>query len=297
MQYPMNKQPHILFFIPVHRRPAITRLCFDGLERLRQRIGDHARTEVLIVGDEEEHRTEAKARGYKWCEAENNPVGAKFNTGMQHALTLPWTHVWQLNSDNLLSNDIWEAFEHLFMSDCPLFGIEWLYFYDSNTGRMKQHRYFTGCGIRVIRREAIESAGWCRYAKAKMSMAGGWINIPGGETGYFPKVKTQGKLFQELSAKDVFQLWPPNISNGLDNTSRNQIMWVLGLNTIRFPAPDKWPMPLVVDIKSETNIWSFEDFDDPELTPEQVAEAIRPFPELEKIRGARQPIHQSTARQ
>ncbi len=203
---------------------------------------------------------------------------------MEYALTNhSFDYVWQLNSDNVLSTDIWGAFAHYFEQGADFFGIEKLFIYEAATGRMKQYRYFDGCGIRAIRRDVIERAGWCVYARAKQRMRSMYVSITGGETGYFPEVKVNGRLFEQLSARRLFILWPDTAQRGLDNMSRNKMYWINGINTIKAPPPDRWPNELVVDIKSETNIWKYDDLSGDELTHAQKVKALRSFPEVEHL--------------
>jgi len=275
----------VLFFIPAWERRDITRICYEGLKRVIADAPPKIECEAFIVASNDADEKLADEFDFTVYRHENHPLGAKFNAGMKEALKKEWDYVWQLNSDDVLSTDIWKAFLPFFQRKTDFWGVERLYFYDMPTGRMKTYRYFDGCGIRVIKRALVEKAGWCKRGRAKQSMIGAWAHVGAGESGYYPAGKVENsKLFDELSARRKFMLWPDEAGKGLDNWSRNRIFWANGLSTLRFPPADKWGEPLVVDIKSGANIWQYNDCPDgKELNDAQKAKALRKFPELEKV--------------
>lgn len=272
-----------LFFIPAWQRREITEICYRSLQRVIATSPPEIGCEVLTVVSDKKDERLARKYDFHTFSTPNEPLGKKFNAGMEYALNeYEFDYVFQLNSDDVLSTDIWRAFLPYFQKKRPFFGLETLYFYDLPTGRMKRYHYFDGCGIRVISRTAIEKAGWCKYGRAKQSMSAVWVRIGSGETGYFPEGKVNGRLIEELNPKRVFHLWPPEAAKGLDSWSRNRIFWTNGINTLRFPPEDEWPEPLVVDIKSDANIWQYDDCPDgKDMEPGAKAKALRKFPELE----------------
>lgn len=272
----------ILFFIPVWQRLQITEVCYKGLKRIIEHVGERAQCDVLIVQSEDEHEELAKRYGFKSTHVNNHPLGDKFNKGMIAALKLKWDYVVQLNSDDLLSNDLIDLFIGLMNEGHKFASIEKLYIYDTKTHEAQEFHYtLNGCGIRMISREAIELAGWQQYCEVKQSRQGTYIRHRAGENKYLPAVMANKTFINPLSARIVFRLWEPGINKGLDNNSRNTIFAVIG-------EPVGWirgvnSKPMVIDLKSDINIWKYDQLQGRELTRSEVATLPKEFPELRDI--------------
>lgn len=273
---------NILFFIPVWKRLHITATCYKGLQRVIDYAGHRANISVLIVCSEEEHQALAKRHGFNTFYVDNFPVGSKFNRGMEHALTLGWDYLFQINSDTLISNKLFDIFLSAMNADEGFVSIEDLVIYNTLTGEAKTYRYTTnGCGIRAIRRDWIENVGYMLYCRVKKTRSGAWIAYRAGENRYLPVPLTNKPFVDALSEKRVFRLWPPDANKRLDNSSRDTFFSVYG-------EPALWiktsVQPLVVDMKSETNIWSYEDLGDGVvLSDEEKAGLKNYFPEIEEV--------------
>ncbi len=276
--------PKILFFIPVWQRLEVTRLCYEGLQRFRRYAKDmHGwETSVMIVSSEVEHIDLARRYGFNEEMIPNKPVGNKFNTGLQKALSYSdWDYLFQLNSDDLLANELSDLFAPLFATQCPFFGINKLYFYDLPTGRMKYYEYLDGCGIRVISRAVIESVGWSYLCSNKQNAVGRYIERKGDEQ-YIPVNKIKPDRHQRIGSEPSFIMWQPDINHGLDNNSMRRIYrWRQDVFPMRIPIQGK---PYVVDIKSEVNIWAYDALKELpceyELNDKQKQEELKRFPEL-----------------
>lgn len=260
----MNTKPNILFFIPVWQRREITRVCYEGLERFRKHLLKQHGIDSLvwIVSSDAEDTSLAKEFRYYYCETDNKPLGAKFNKGLYAALQsdIPFDYIWQLNSDDLLSNKLADLFTPLFERGEKFFGINKLYAYDAPTGRMRHYEYLDGCGIRVIHRSVIETVGYCYHVENKQSAIGVNFSEIKGERQYIPVPRYKEARHQRLDSLIYFKFWQDSLNKGLDNNSMNRVY--------RF-MPDVFPMriprqesPMVVDIKSEENIWTYDSLKD-----------------------------------
>lgn len=179
---------------------------------------------VVIVSSTDDDTALANEYGWEVFEHENKPLGRKFNAGLEHALeSFSFDYLMQINSDNILSTDFWEPFKQYFAPNVMqyFFGVDQVYFYDSDTRGMRNFRYAGGCGIRFIRRDIVERAGY---------------NDDGD-----------------------FDLWTDEIDGGLDNDSSNRILKRTRIMQ-HFARHKTVKRPVVVDVKSEINIHSFSEF-------------------------------------
>lgn len=236
----------ILTFIPVWKRPEITKLCYESLKRTILKAPKGFQFVVLIVASNDEDAELAHEYGFEVFRCENLPLGRKFNRGLEYGLDLGnWDYLMQINSDNVLSTDFWSIFEGHFKAKQYFFGVDRVYFYDSHTKQMREFQYGIGCGIRFIRRDIVEKAG-----------------------------------FVEHGDNEVFQLWDEERNAGLDNNSSRNIM--VRTNKMQYMArTDKVKRPVVVDIKSDENIHPFSEFRLAKtLTVAHREQVMRRFPEL-----------------
>ena len=239
----------ILTFIPAWKRRHITRLCFDGLKRVQAAAPKALTFHTLITVSNDEDEALAHKYGFDTCRTDNKPVGRKFNTGMLHALeNYTFDYAMQLNSDDILSTDFWKLFEIPLTNTMHFFGVDRVYFYDSETGDIREFLYSLGCGIRFIRRDVIEESGF---------------------------------------VDDCFELWPDEANAGLDMKSEDNInqRGNYGQFLIRNKAVQR---PVVVDIKSAINIHPFNEFKHAKrLSDAHRADVLRRFPELKELEYAK----------
>lgn len=237
----------ILTYIPVWQRRSITELCYKSLKRSILSAPKELSFVVLIVASDEQDADLARKYGFDVLMCENLPLGRKFNTGLEHALsTWNWDYLFQLNSDDLLSTDFWPIFTDFFTRKLYFFGVNKVYFYDSETKDMREFHYGAGCGIRFIRRDIVEKAGFVTKNNA-----------------------------------EVFELWTDYLNGGLDNDSSNTILSRAG-KMQHFAMSS--PRPVVVDVKSAVNIHSFQEFRNAQrLSESHRKQVMRRFPELREL--------------
>lgn len=239
----------ILTYIPVWKRPEITRLCYESLQRTYSIAPDWLKFQTVIVASNKEDAALAQEYGFDVFMFDNKPVGRKFNRGLEYALEAHnWDYLFQLNSDDILSVDFWTLLTPYIERKMFFFGVDRVYFYDSVTKDMREFNYSMGCGIRFIRRDIVERAG-----------------------------------FIEKNEEEVFELWPNNINAGLDNASSAHVL--SRANKMQYMCrTERMNRPVVVDIKSETNIHPFSEFKMARrLSESHRRQVMRRFPELKKL--------------
>lgn len=235
----------ILIYIPVWKRPEITKLCYESLKRTVLKAPEGFSFVVVIVASNKEDANLANEYGFDVFQTPNTPLGRKFNKGLEYALEqYNWDYLMQINSDNVLSIDFWKLFEQYFEHKQFFFGVDRVLFYDSITKDMRDFQYGTGCGIRFIRRDIVELSGF---------------------------------------VNDQFQLWTDGISSGLDNDSSRNIMQRSGKMQYMVRHKDV-RMPVVTDIKSDENIHPFTEFRMVKrLDTAYRQRVMRRFPELKEF--------------
>lgn len=238
----------ILIFIPVYKRPEITRMCYTGLKRIIKAAPKKFDIQVLTITSNDEDKRLAHEFFFNTFDVENLPLGNKFNKGMSAALRIfDFDYVMQMNSDDLLSTDYWRKVTPYLDNRIAYFGVDHLYFFDSETKCAKYFKYALGCGIRFIRRDVIEIAGF--------------------------------------GDGNEFKLWDPSINIGLDNNSDLAIAERTNVAQI-FMRKGAHERPIVVDVKSELNLHSFKEFAiAPELTTMEYDYLFKRFPELHMVSG------------
>lgn len=236
----------ILTYIPVWKRQGITRLCYDSLIRTYENAPENLSFQTVIVASNESDAKLAEEYGFDVTYQDNLPLGKKFNKGLEHALIdHDWDYLFQLNSDDVLSIDFWKIINPYIEKKMFFFGVDCVYFYNSETKDMREFQYSMGCGIRFIRRDIVEQAG-----------------------------------FIEKGNEMVFELWDNHINAGLDLNSGDSIM--KRANKMQYMVRDKSvTRPVVVDIKSKTNIHPFSEFRSAKrLTEAHRRQVMKRFPEL-----------------
>jgi hypothetical protein len=132
----------ILIYIPVWKRREITELCYKSLKRTILNAPKDFSFVVLIVASNDDDAELAAKHGFEVFRCENMPLGRKFNQGLEYGLSIGnWDYLMQLNSDDVLSTDFWGVFADHFAQRQFFFGIDRVYFYDSDTRDMREFQY------------------------------------------------------------------------------------------------------------------------------------------------------------
>ena len=240
--------PKILILIPIWKRPEITEICFEGLSRLRSHRDN---LEVLVVISEDEEISRCKRYDIPYTFFKNQPLGAKKNHGLKIALEQDWDYLIELNSDDVIKNELLDIYDTL--SD-DYIALRNFCFFDSNSLELRQIESKTAFGIaRRYSREAVET---CKVTKVNVKMscisASGAL-IKGKQKDVKPYIaKNLEKVGYAEIINEGVRLWNDEASAGMDNFSNAR------LNDFGFKCKQVFTdEPLAVDIKSDVNIWKF----------------------------------------
>jgi len=240
--------PKILIIIPVWKRPEITEICFSGLDRLRAHRDN---IEVLAVISENDYESRCKKHGIAYTFFENQPLGAKKNHGLKIALKQDWDYLMELNSDDVIKNELLDIYDT--MTDDYL-ALRNFCFMDSNTLELRQIESKTAYGIgRRYSRRAVEACKVKKVRVKKTCIAGGIALNEGMEKDIKPYIADDLERvgYAEIIGEGI-KLWNDEASACMDNFSN------IRLNDNGFKCNQVFTdEPLAVDIKSDVNIWKF----------------------------------------
>jgi len=240
--------PKILILIPVWKRPLITEICFQGLDRLREHRDN---VDVLVVISEVEYESRCKRHDIPYTFFDNQPLGAKKNHGLKIALEQDWDYLVELNSDDVIKNDLLDIYDTY--SDDYL-AIRNFCFMDSDTLELRQYESKTAFGIgRRYSRRAVESCKVTKVKVKKSCISGSGALIAGTEKDIKPYIaKDLERVGYVEIINEGVRLWNDEASAGMDNFSD------IRLNENGFKCRQIFTdEPLAVDIKSDVNIWKF----------------------------------------
>ena len=232
-----------------------------GLKRLLSEVdGD-----VLAVYSENEKKL-CKRYGFNSVWSKNFPIGRKHNNGLKKALDYEWDFLVNLGSDDLINPRIFDVY-----GNHPAQGLLKVHLYDTRTGEagIFRNNYPLGPG-RMIRRDVVEDLGVMWKIQLKASMCGPNVNMG---KGFHTVAKKFAKRFIETGTATFCEeirteprLWAGDQNSALDHSS-DTILLTSGIRQVSHKSDEV----LVVDLKSEVNIWGFENY---EITDVDVLEFI-----------------------
>jgi len=268
----------ILIYIAAWQRREITKLCYDGVERLQAYNPDKYDIDCLVVYSDDLDGLLAKTYDFHTVHAPNLPLGRKFNIGLESAMGMEFDYLMQLGSDDLLSNNALDLYYPELEKGTELIGIKDLAFVDSTT---KQAKYFEYTKIigggRCIKKSVIEDCATKIAYRAKCSFSSPVFGAHGkGAIVYLPvRLPATDRLFERIDEPEKFELWADDINSGLDYNSERTMKYKR-----RTEAVISHTEPLLVDIKSETNIHGYEKFKGKEYPFKAL---LGSFPQLRRL--------------
>jgi hypothetical protein len=240
--------PKILILIPIWKRPDITEICFAGLNRLREH---RDRLEVLAVISEESYKSLCNSHKVDYTFFENQPLGAKKNHGLKIALQRDWDYLIELNSDDVIKNELLDIYDKL---EDDYLALRNFVFLDSKTLEARQVESQTAYGIgRRYSRKAIEACKVNKVKVLKSCISAGGALIQGVEKDVKPYIAKdlESSGYAEIIGEGI-KLWNDEASAGMDNFSNIRLM-ENGFKCRQVFTDE----PLAVDIKSDVNIWKW----------------------------------------
>lgn len=209
----------------IWQRPRVTRAFLAGLRRLKQNAPEWVELTFVLVYSNYNDLINIKNTIHDFDQffylvyAPNRPLGRKHNLGLSCALNGPrFDYIMQLGSDDLLCDEIWPTYRPWMVGERKFFGLNSIYFYDTDSGRIK------------------------RYKSTQVFGAGRCIH--------------RSVVAQFVRASGYVQLWTDDKEMGLDRDSEDNLTREIGFANLRV-MPVNASIPMVLDIKSDENINSF----------------------------------------
>lgn len=249
----------IVFYLACWRRPEITELCFMGLNRLMEYDPGRFQCSAFAVISEESMIPLCKKYGIDFLMYENEPVGMKKNAGLEEVLKKDFDYLIELGSDDLILNELLDCYEPAMKAGFDFIGSRDLLMVDATEPENCRQIAFDGDvaqGLgRCMSKKMLDQFKGFVFVNASESVISDESIIPSGGSGFLdePTVKAyEGCGWVERSGvKVTVHLWDL-INRGLDNNSAGRIM----RKGYKFHAVETQE-PLMVDIKSEVNIWGY----------------------------------------
>ena len=114
---------NVLIYCKVWRRPRITWITYLGILRIQQKLKQYGMSSrVLIVSSQTAHDKLAQCFGFDVFHTENSPLGAKQNRGLIRSLDYEWDYMFEMGSNNLLSDRYIEDWAQCATDGVKLFG-------------------------------------------------------------------------------------------------------------------------------------------------------------------------------
>lgn len=242
-------------------RHQIANIFSIGIKRFINDAPSGIECDVLAVCSTKEAIEICKKHEFKYIESENKPLGKKWNKGLNYAINkLKFDYVLIMGDDDLISSEAWDYYKPYLDANIDYFGFNSIYFYSNKQKECVKFTYkekdkLIGCG-RMISRSAIIKAGY--YTRVQMNITHGFwkkdavVDLPTFQANYLLNLG-KCRIIQNIG----FHLWSNSQNTGLDNESELNLLCV-GVE----PYCIQTDKTLMVDLKSEFNIWKFEKYID-----------------------------------
>lgn len=268
----------VLIFLAVWRRPEITEICFIGIDRLRK--SGLLQIDTLAVISEQSMIPLCKKYDIDFVMHKNEPLGEKKNVGLNYAMLKSWDYLLEIGSDDIIKTELLEHYAPLMEQRVPFFGISHFNYINSEDGQCRSYITKSSYGAgRCISRETIEKVCYGVDCKGIETLIGGTYNLIEGQEGFIPYAaalenEKLGRLV--ITGQPRYRLWNDDIMRGLDNNSGTRLY--RNFIPYRNVQTEK---ALLIDIKSEENIWAYN----PELgEPANLEQVLEGLSDAEQIK-------------
>lgn len=143
----------------------MTRFCFDEL--IKMMADSKYEYSVLCVISESSYIPICDSYGFNWVYAENDPLGAKINTGISRALEFTdWDYIMMMNSDNVIRHElIDDCYQQCFDERAKFFGVSKVTYVNFYTREAREIEYGQSViGVaKFLRRDVVEALGGALY--------------------------------------------------------------------------------------------------------------------------------------
>ncbi len=245
----------ILAFVAVWKRPEITRRCFEGIKRLN--------IPLFAVVSEDWAEDLCKEFKAKYIRTPNKPLGRKLNKGLEKALEQDFDYLLTIGSDNLINPELLKVYDYYMKKGTGLIGVDKLYFHKEGEVKHVDYQLQIIGAARMISRKALATAHQVKVRFLKS--VGGVIDGRPMEEKFIPvhrAINGDRSGILEIIGEPEIRLWDEDRERGFDGNSNMKLIHDQVCNK----CIDTGKYPYVLDMKSEDNIWGYDE------VPGEVAE-------------------------
>jgi len=276
----------LLIYTCLWGRPEITKLFMAGVDRLVSAAPAGIKITKFATVSEDWAANTCVDNGWEYLKHDNFPLGKKWNAGLNDAINrFNFGHVLILGSDDIVSSEMWQVYETAIKQKLPFFGVSSMYAYSPKHELACKFEYQIpykpiGAGC-FIAKSVMQSAGYMREVELKKDIRIDTKPYFKGERYYFPanKAAVMSALGQvDLVGRREMRLWGNQLNKGLDGHRDSMILHHTG--TVPFII--KTEKPIITDVKSPQNVWSYQAISHTESAePVEIADAISFFGDRE----------------
>jgi hypothetical protein len=249
----------ILVYTCMYNRPQISDLFLTNMEKVKHYISLWCDMEIFACVTGDDSVEVCKKHGIPYYVHENEPLGLKWNAGMERALQYcDFDYVMIMGDDDLMNPHLMDIYQPAMEDNIPYFGVGSIYFYSVKKNQAIEFNYkqpdkLIGC-CRMISREALEKTGMVVEVQARRDIRSfnmvkrNIYSLPVHIAKYLSLLRAV-----DIRSKPYFNLWDQYANKGLDNASELAL-----ISSGYYPVKIKTPYIMVTDVKSGQNIWKYE---------------------------------------
>lgn len=253
----------------MHDRPKVSELFAMNVQRIRETLTDKVTIfcHAVITAQSKEHRDICDKYSLSYSLASNKTLGAKFNAGLEAALDkFDFNYLMIMGDDDIMSPDLVTEYLPYMEMGVKHFGLRSIYMLDAYDGKALKFttdyptNKIVGCG-RMIRKDALLDACFKVSVEVNITFDFAGITMHKGSKALL-NLKQAKHLAQmglvTIIENGIIRLWQGPINEGLDR-SVELAMLAIG-ETPKVALLDR--PPLIVDIKTKSNIWAYKHFEE-----------------------------------
>ena len=260
--HPSDPKPTIVILAAMHLRPHISELFCMAARRLAAAASELYTVKIVAFVSDEPSLTVCQRYGVDVIHTCVGPLGKKMNLGFTELLqNYTFDYILRMGDDDIVSDTLLHVYHPYIQAGLHYFGLNQLYFLDSATHKAVQFQYpyqqaqkLVGCGT-MISRHALERTGYrCLIlSTSQQSFLG--VNLTPGQTYLLPSYQASYLVdmnFATLLSGPFFQMYPDHQMKSMDYIL--EMAFLFNGYDAKVVHTDT---PLITDVKSNTNIWKF----------------------------------------
>lgn len=243
----------------MHQRPQIAELfCMAAINLKENTRGHNVHIRALV--SDEESRQLCKRYGIGITTTVASPLGRKMNTGIEAILDYDFDYLLKIDDDDVVHPDLLNIYSPYMQARIHYFGVKQIYVLCSQTRQALYWKYkyntakLFGPG-KMLSRQCLVNTGYKIGVKALRNIQHHGITIKQGAYAFLPAYQAKylhAMEYAEIVTGAQFKLYKDEQTKSLDYESEMNLVFN-GYPPVEIET-DK---PLITDVKSGTNIWSY----------------------------------------